>query len=260
MTYFPQAPYDYGCHGRIGVATPQANPTVEAEFSVLFPRTVSLQASRLVCPDPDPATRLRTYIRQLDEALESYGGMQLTAFGFACTGSSYLVGAAEERQISGDLSDRFGYPVVTAAQAIRDVLNTLKARRIALVSPYPEWLSDAARAYWTGSGFDVAQVLQVPTRTVNTETIYELASSDAQPLLQDVDAEDVDLVLISGTGMPTLSAVRDASTSVPVVSSNMCLAWKLVQSAGLEQFLTPGQPPFISGWCDRLDEAARMPS
>ena len=171
MTYFPQAPYDYGCHGRIGVATPQANPTVEAEFSVLFPRTVSLQASRLVCPDPDPATRLRAYIRQLDEALESYGGMRLTAFGFACTGSSYLVGAAEERQISGDLSDRFGYPVVTAAQAIEDVLNRLKARRIALVSPYPEWLSDAAQAYWTGAGFDVAQVLQVPTRTVNTETI-----------------------------------------------------------------------------------------
>jgi len=255
MNFFPDPRYDYGNNGRLGVATPQANPTVEAEFSILFPRTVSLQASRLICDAADPKQRLMSYIQNLDNTLLGYGGMRLTSFGFACTGSSYLVGADTEQAIEEKLSDRFGYPVVMAASAIRAALQALGAERIVLVSPYPDWLSDAAHAYWTASGFHVTNVRRVQTRTSNTETIYELSSADALPLLQDSMMKGVDAVLISGTGMPTLSAIHDVKLNVPIISSNLCLAWRLLQIAGKTELLEADDPPYIQGWDVRLSEA-----
>lgn len=255
MNYFPDSTYDYGNNGRMGVATPQANPTVEAEFSILFPRTVSLQASRLICDTADPKQRLMSYIQNLDKTLLGYGGMKLTSFGFACTGSSYLVGADAEQVIEEELSDQFGYPVVLAASAIRSALQAVGAERIVLVSPYPDWLSDAAHAYWTASGFQVTNVRRVATRTTNTETIYELSSADALPLLRDSMMTGVDAVLISGTGMPTLSAIHDVKLNVPIISSNLCLAWRLLQVAGKAELLETDHPPFIRGWGMRLSEA-----
>lgn len=255
MSFFPDPRYDYGSDGRIGVATPQANPTVEAEFSILFPRTVSLQAIRLVCDSADPKQRLMSYIQDLDKTLLGYGGMNLTGFGFACTGSSYLIGADAEQALEERLSDQFGYPVVLAASAIRTVLQNLGAERIVLVSPYPDWLSDAAHAYWTVSGFDVTNVRRVATRTSNTQTIYELSSADALPLLREGMMAGVDAVLISGTGMPTLSAIHDVKLNVPIISSNLCLAWRLLQIAGKAELLEADNLPFIGGWETRLSEA-----
>jgi maleate isomerase len=44
-----------------------------------------------------------------------------------------------------------------------------------------------------------------------------------------VDAAGADCVVASGTGMPTLRALRrrSASATPPALSSNLCLAWAL---------------------------------
>lgn len=254
MIFKPHAPYDYGTKGRIGVATPQANPTVEAEFSVLYPRSVSVQASRLASQLADPRARLVSYAEDLDKTLMTYGKMPLTAFGFACTGTSYLIGREAEADMEKRLADQFGYPIVTAANAIDLALQALNAKRIAIVMPYPEWLSDASVSYWMKAGYDVASVTRVQTRTSNTETIYELSSHDATLSLQGIGAEGLDAVLLSGTGMPTLAAIDRIALGIPVISSNLCLAWQLLNAAGEVDLTEPDNPPHIAGWTERLAE------
>lgn len=229
-------PTEYAAKGLLGIGTPQANPTVEAEMLALRPAGVGLVTARLVCLDNDPKRRLLSYIDDLAQTLERYDSLQLDAFGFACTGSTYLYGYAEEHDLVTRLQDRFGYPVVTAAAAIESRLKALSAESIAIVAPYPEWLLNPGVEYWTARGFRVSAVGHARLPSTDLHQIYELGSHQALDVLRTLNLDAVDAVLFSGTGMPSLRAIHAAQeeTGLPTVSSNLCLAGSLLDTIGLD--------------------------
>src|SRR5262249_47617237 len=106
--------YDYGSSGIVGIATPQANPTVEAEMRILLPPTILPVTARLTSRAGDSETRLRDYLRDLASTIAQLDTLRPYALGFACTGSSYLVEPGEAERIVDATEARFGYPVVTA--------------------------------------------------------------------------------------------------------------------------------------------------
>ncbi len=250
----PTSTYDYGRTARIGVATPQANPTVEAEFSILYPRSVSIQASRLVCDSTSPTKRLVSYIEHISDAIASYGGMRLSAFGFACTGSSYLVGARREKEICDRLEQELNYPVSTTTHAILSVLANRNFGRVALIAPYPDTLIEASKQYWQAADIEITTSHRITTRSENTETIYELSSADAAHALETFDPKGADVILLSGTGMPSLASIGQHASGIPIISSNLCLAWRLLALSGIAD-LCNGPAPEITGWRERMAEA-----
>ena len=99
---------DYGRHGALGLATPQANPTAETEFRALMPDGVACATVRMVNAETDPATRLRAYFSDIAPTLARFDTLPLQAIGLACTGSSYLLGhETVEAQLS-ELSAKRG--------------------------------------------------------------------------------------------------------------------------------------------------------
>ena len=170
----------------------------------------------------------------------------LAAAGFACTGSSYLVGRqAEEQRLDAAARER-GCPVVSAARAIRAALAALDAKRIALLSPYPAWLAQASQDYWRAEGLVLTAVAALPEELVDTRAIYGLTSERVQALLAGLDTRGADVVLLSGTGMPTLRTIAARNAGIPIVSSNLCLAWQLDCASGggpaLEPWLAADAP------------------
>ena len=227
-------PSEYGSRGVLGIGTPQANPTVEQEMWLLRPDGVSLACARLVSRDDDPKTRLTEYIEKLADTLERFDQLSLDAFGFACTGSSYILGHSAEHLHLDGLSERFGYPVISAAAAIEAALREAGAQRIAFIAPYPEWLGALGKKYWTARGFEVASIGLAKLPGTDTRKIYELDSTAATAQLEALDGKSVDTVVFSGTGMPSLRAIlRARDAGVSAVSSNLCLAWALGRALGV---------------------------
>ncbi len=242
----PQVP-DYGPRARVGIAVPHSNPTVEPELRTLIPPAIGVYATRLTHPAPRVEERLNHYVRHMPEAIRTFGEMTLAAFGFGCTGSSYLAGLELEDRLTAEATDACGIPVITAAQAIRSALQTLGCHSIALVSPYPAELAEAGYRYWADAGIRVVARLRVDATLTDTHRIYELTSDDSLAALRCIDSSGADCLLASGTGMPTLRALRSlrAETTLPALSSNLSLAWALTRAAAPE--LAPPAPVGLLG-------------
>lgn len=216
---------------RIGIATPMANPTVEPELRALFPATVNMLVTRSVASG-DSRERLVAYFEDLDTALESFGGLELDAFGFACTASSYLLEPGLEARRCEELSARFGYPVLTASQAIDGALRSARVKRLAIASPYPAWIAEACAKHWSDRGFDVVATTSAAAGMTDTRDIYALDPQAAcARFIADLAGDGrarpkADALLLTGTGLPTLSLLEPLrqALGVPVYSSNSCLA------------------------------------
>ena len=93
----PAAP-EYGTV--LGILTPQANTTVEPEMHALLGGAAgyTVITARLTSALADSRARLMDYLDRLEATLEQFDVEPLAAAGFACTGSSYLVGRADEEK------------------------------------------------------------------------------------------------------------------------------------------------------------------
>ncbi len=214
----------------IGVAAPQANPTVDIEFQRFFRGPARAIMTRLTSRDASPSARLVDYIEQLPAALASFDTMPLRAFAFACTASSYLVGHEREDELREAAEQQFRVQIVTATQAIRRELEGRGARRIAMLAPYPQEIIDKAVTYWSDIGFDIAEQRRIDIGD-DTRAIYTITDQEVIAALDNIDAADCDVILLSGTGMPTIEAMRQ--TDKPVLSSNLCLATEMLRRTQL---------------------------
>lgn len=238
---------EYGPAGLVGIGTPQANPTVEAELRILLPPEVGMAVARLTSPSADPRERLRYYLRKLEQTLSQFNTLRLDAFGFGCTASSYLMNRGEEERLVSAAEERFGYSIFTACGAVEWRLRRSRVRRLALASPYPSEIAEAAAEFWKRRGFEVAAADRVETSSADTRSIYSLRSEDARAVVSVLRRLDVDAILISGTGMPTLRLIAEGSVPA-LLSSNLCLAERLCDAIG-------AAPPDVETWRGRLNLA-----
>ena len=249
---------EYARRGLVGMLTPQANTTVEPEFNILWPPGVAMINARLMSDKTTISARLVDYFENFGASMRQFANAPLRAAAAGCTGASYLAGREREAEVIDEISDRSGFPFFTAALATVDALHVLNARRIGLVSPYPDDLNAASAGYWQSHGFEVAAVATAFDSGSAFHPIYSLPGDSAAQALQTLKHQPLDAIAMLGTGMPTLRPIAKAIgwSGPPVLSCNLCLAWRVVEAldgrtphnSALETWLRG------EGWLERLEK------
>ena len=218
----------YGWRGRVGLIVPPANLTIEPEVAAMLPNGVSLHVTRLpgqVSVDTSIGLRERFegYNRTLAATANSFGGADLSVLCLGVTGCCYLAGAEHEEKLLTDLRAGGAPHVITAARAIRLLLEAFDRRRVALVTPYPDWVIDLAKIYWQASGLEIVAVLPIP----DVVSIYAVNTEKVIAAVGALATSGAEAIVLSGTGVATLPAIEKVagSSAVPVISSNLSLGW-----------------------------------
>ncbi len=250
------AELEYAKRGLVGVLTPQANTTVEPEFTILWPAGVGMINARMTSPKTTIVDRLYDYIDQIEVTLDRFANAPVDAAAFGCTGASYLIGPDKEAEMCERIETARGYPFVTAARAVCASFEALGAKRIGLASPYPPGLTETSVGYWVSAGFTVGEVASAFNPDSDFHPIYSLQAGSTSESLKMLEDKDLDAIVMLGTGMPTLRPILDVRdwAGPPVTSCMLSLAWRTVLHM---DGVAPSSASMLAwsrgeGWSDRM--------
>lgn len=225
-----------GWRARLGFLVPPSNPTIEPEMATMAPPGVSVHFSRLVTHEPGGThrgqeERNRTQIEHIDESARLLALVTPNAMMLAHTATSYTLGRRAEAELVQRLQTQYGMPFATAFGSVVAALTVLGVKRVALGTPYSEEMTLKGKAHLEGHGFEVVS----HGRLENVTNIYDETPERAYRLGRAVDRPDVQLVFLSGLGMPTISILETLEQDLgkPVISAASAMMWHALRLAGV---------------------------
>lgn len=258
------APSEYGDRGILGMLTPQANTTVEPEFWCLLPAGWSMINARLTSGLATIEERLVDYTARFEDTAAQFANAPVSAIAIGCTGASYLIGRDAEAAILARIEARRGRPAFTAGTAVVAALRAMGAKRIGLVSPYPERLDAACGPYWESFGFTLAAKAKATAAADQFHPIYAMPGSGCLAALRTLAEADCDAIVLLGTGMPTLGPMLAVSgwSGPPAFSCNVALAWASVRAASGQSLDAASFALWIDGasWRTRFETLFPTPA
>lgn len=240
---------------RLGVIVPSGNTLLEPELTGLSIDGVTFHFSR-ICNYRDTEEELAGMMDEAPYAAELLSHAGVAAVAFGCTGGSFLKGPDYDATVTRRIQERVTVPVTTTSSAVVAALEALGVKKVTLLTPYEEWLTERGETFLLGHGFEVLSrsFLSITDPLAMVEMtgaeIAEWAVSRVDPAAE--------AVFISCTCFRGMEAVSQLETAlgVPVVTSNQATVWRLLSMAGLEPRVA-GFGHLLSGSVPGNMEAAR---
>jgi len=214
---------------KLGFIVPSWNTVMEYECARMAPGGVSVHFTRIKHTDDEEETLLHM-ITKVPELAELLGHAKLDAICFGCTGGSFVRPGMDE-EITQAIREKTGIPATTTASALVEAMREMGIARVAVASPYPQWLNDRLGAYLKAHGIAV-----VREKGQNVECPAFLPPENAEALVREVDAQEADGIFISCTNFRSLEVIDrlEKDLGKPVLTSNTTAMWHTLRTAGFE--------------------------
>lgn len=192
-----------------------------------MPVEVSLDLARLVSEH-----------QTLREAVRALCAVSPEVIAYACASGSFVDGHFGERAMSAAMSDASETPALTTSSAMIAALHEIGARRVALVTPYTQSVTEALEAFLQEDGITVTgraflgltrHIWKVPYRHV-----VDMARAAVAPAAGNQAPPDA--LFISCTNLPTYDVIPqlEAELRMPVLSANQVTMWAALRRVGAQ--------------------------
>ncbi len=223
---------DYGERLRIGMILPNRNVVAEADVQAMLPAGVSLHTTRLKLHGTSAAD-----IKEMSDGAESaaqlLGAAPIDIIVFHCTAVSTSDPAMGD-QLVKRIETVANKKAIATSQGLVAALNTLRAKRIVMLTPYPQAVNDAEVRFLNHFGFNVLHEIglnlppTVSTASVTPEEWFEKAIR--------MKHKEADAYFLSCTNIRVLTIIEDLERHLeaPVITSNQAMMWHCLRQSGVD--------------------------
>lgn len=221
----------YGYRARIGMLLPSGNIAAEPQIAVMLPEGVSLHTTRMKLVGSSD-TQLLQMIDRLEADASLLADAKVQIILFNCTAVSTW-SPDKETEILSRIEESVGIPAIATSQALIAALERLTARRVVLVTPYLEEVTQREISFLRQRGVDVVDAasldLNAPDEmfAVAPEQWVEFTSRHAHP--------EADAYVISCTAIRSAEVISQLENQLerPVLTSNQAIVWRALEHLGI---------------------------
>ncbi|MDA2806415.1 maleate cis-trans isomerase family protein [Nocardiopsis suaedae] len=150
--------------------------------------------------------------------------------GYACASGSFVHGAEGQRRLRRSILDAGAPAAVTTSGALIDALEAVGTRRIAVVTPYVDSVTERLVAYLGEHGTDVVSAVGLGL----LDHIWKVSYAEVVEAVRGADRPEAEAVFISCTNVLTYDIIAPLERMLgkPVLAANQVTMWAALQAVG----------------------------
>ena len=229
-------PHPYGWIAKIGLIVPSTNTVNEAEWARMLPPGISVHTSRVLLVGKSSRESFEAMAGLVEKAAHELATAEVDLIAYGCTSGSFLCPSDE---IRGAISKAAGCPALTTSDAVVAALRVLGASRVALGTPYMDFVTREEVDFLGREGFEVPawHGLRLGKTQAQRRGINRVPADVTLGLARFVDRPEADAIFLSCTALPTIAVIAalEEELGKPVVTSNQATLWHSLRSLGIGQ-------------------------
>lgn len=240
--------YDpYGWVAKLGLIIPASNTVNAHEWGLLAPEGVSIHTARVAQSGRSSQASFEDMASATELAAGQLATAGVDAIGYGCTSGSFMTPRADVMDIISQIT---GCPVTNSADAALAALRALGATRVALATPYMDYIHEREIAFLEEEGIAVTGSLNLGLGETEEErfAIRKISPKAALQMALAVDTSDAEAIFLSCTSLASVGSIPaiEAQLGKPVVTSNQATLWHLMRLLNL-RFDIPAGGRLMSG-------------
>ena len=216
-----------------GVILLSVDETLEPEFGAVMPgEGAAVYHARILAAATVTTEHLTRMEAELPRTAALLPERDYAAVAYACTSAAAVIGSDRVEALIAGVRPA---PVTDPLRAVIAGCEALGVRRVGFLTPYVPAVSATMRARLEAAGLEIAAFGSFEEeRESVVARITEAATLEAVKTVGG--GAGVEVVFASCTNLRTFGIIdaAEAALGVPVISSNLALAWDLLRRAGLK--------------------------
>ncbi len=227
--------FDKGRHNRakIGYIILSNEETVEDDVFLLTPGGVGNHFNRFSASDEITLDGVQEMLHLISKAAQDIlPGYELDAVCFSCSAASMILGDSEICKIlSQSKPDSYVCTVIGSSTL---ALRAVEAKKISVLTPYPQEFESYVQEYLSKSDFEVINYNSFELS--KNQEINFLSPASILENAKIIDSREADTLFLCCGAMRSLEVVQELEDSLgkPVICSNQAMMWDCLRKSGVD--------------------------